>query len=1038
MSEELLQRNLIENPPRFKHWHFYNIGATNLNTLKRYGIIPNVAYGDFGKRKPDGLIALNQNVIATIENKQPKNFNTKKKRDKAIDQSIGVANVLNSDILIVTDTINTLWINPKTGDGILDEHGNPITTPFDSNNSLVGDLIKTILSSIDEKNSKIIPLKQKDPTSLAKQIWQDIWSVSGATPENCLYTFVEIFIFKYLSDLNVLTGFYNFYDLIKKYESNTEEEVLEFYADTIRKEIKQKFKTNPKDGTTIINGTIFVSKDEKAVRGYSGVFRKILDKFKDEGKLENIHHDFKSKLFESFLKESISKKNWGQYFTPLKVVRAIIEMVEIREGMSICDPACGVGKFLLEPILKDIKRYFPVKKGQITPKIQLYGFDKGFDHDEQKTIILAKANMLIYFSDLLRKHPSLSDQFSDLFNDTFLLKTNSILGSLSDPAKDKYDLILTNPPYVTSGSSNIKEEIVKCGLDKHFTVNSLGVEGLFLEWIVRALKPGGKAVIVVPDGIFIRKYDKDMRSFLLTECNIDAIISLPVKTFFTTNKKTYILALTKKLDKSIKQTDPIMTYLVSEIGETLDINRFESDENHLEAAINLYNQFKGSKQHFISNDKRCKIVDPDMFYDEAGNGWLIDNFWSKEERVKLGIIEEDHLVTLDEFSALIGEVSNTLVEYQEQLSLLSQKKREAVAHNSLPISDIFEPSLGNPKYTRKFINNNKGKYPVYSASNHGPLGYMNFFDYEQDCMSWVRNGFAGHLEIHSGKFSINYDRGILIPKNKNLYLPYIKMILEPVLRNIARGRKTLDGKDEFTKVYLSTMGEIEIPLPIDSNGDISYQLQVELFKDLQIGTFLKNDIDKHIQGITSLKVDINEEMKQHQEKTVVDLFECIKGKSLYTQKYIKEHPGVFPVYSSQTTDSGIMGSIDSYDHEGRYITWTTDGAHAGTPFLRDGKFSMTTHCGALGLVDEFKEVVNLEYVYFYLKSRLKSFARGEQNKRVTITVVEKIPVLLPIDKKGGIDIQKQHEIVTKMKTVEEIRSGIISRLNALRTNNIKY
>ena len=78
----------------------------------------------------------------------------------------------------------------------------------------------------------------------------------------------------------------------------------------------------------------------------------MLLKFNAYPKLENIDYDFKSKLFESFLKESISKKNWGQFFTPLKVVRAIVEMAkdEIKEGIKICDPACGVGKFLLEPL----------------------------------------------------------------------------------------------------------------------------------------------------------------------------------------------------------------------------------------------------------------------------------------------------------------------------------------------------------------------------------------------------------------------------------------------------------------------------------------------------------------------------------------------------------------------------------------------------------------------------------------------------------------------------------------------------------------
>ena len=141
----------------------------------------------------------------------------------------------------------------------------------------------------------------------------------------------------------------------------------------------------------------------------------------------------------------------------------------------------------------------------------------------------------------------MTDKFAKLFNDTFLLQTNSILGTLAKPVHDQYDLILTNPPYVMSGSSNLKEEISKDDtLKKYFSVSAMGIEGLFMEWIIRALKPNGKAFIVVPDGIMNRSNDKKLRDFILEQCEIDAVISLPLNTFFTTNKKTYILALTKK------------------------------------------------------------------------------------------------------------------------------------------------------------------------------------------------------------------------------------------------------------------------------------------------------------------------------------------------------------------------------------------------------------------------------------------------------------------------------------------------------------
>jgi type I restriction enzyme M protein len=564
MSEELLQRGLIYKPEKIGKWDFYSIGATSVKSLKENGIIHDVDYGDVEKKKVDGLIVHRKIVIAVIEYKKPSEFNTKTKQDKAIKQEIDVARKLSCKIIIATDTQETVWVNVLTGERIKDESGQEIKTKFDSEDEKLPDLIEKINYSINATNNNLKPKQLVNPTDLARQIWQDIWSVSGATPENCLYTFVELFIFKYLSDLGVLRGTHSFYTLINMYDANTENEVLEHYADTIRKKIKELFPYNPVDNTTIINGTIFVSKDQKAVKGYSRVFKRVLDRFNKYPKLEHIDYDFKSRLFESFLKESISKKNWGQFFTPLKVVRAVVEMAkdDIREGIKICDPACGVGKFLLEPIKDKVERFYKIEKNEIKPTITIRGFDKGFDKDEQKTIILAKANMLIYLSDLIKENVGITDKFSALFNETFTLKTNSILGTLSEPVENEYDLILTNPPYVTSGSSNLKEEIRKDGeLVTYYKVSALGVEGLFMEWIVKSLKPNGKAYIVIPDGILNRQNDKTLRKYITDECFIDGIISLPLNTFFTTNKKTYIFCLTKKSDKGQIQTEPVFTYL---------------------------------------------------------------------------------------------------------------------------------------------------------------------------------------------------------------------------------------------------------------------------------------------------------------------------------------------------------------------------------------------------------------------------------------------------------------------------------------------
>jgi len=403
----------------------------------------------------------------------------------------------------------------------------------------------------------------------------------------------------------------------------------------------------------------------------------VLKKFQKYGRLEYIDYDFKSQLFESFLKESISKKNWGQFFTPIKVIRAIEKMAkdEIKEGVTICDPACGVGKFLLEPIKSRLDKFYEIDGDNVIPKITIRGFDKGFDKDEQKTIILAKANMLIYFSEIIKDYPNHTVEFGKIFNESFTLKTNSILGTLRDPVKEEYDLILTNPPYVTSGSSNLKDEIKKDKeLKAYYKINAIGVEGLFMEWIIRALKPNGKAFIVVPDGIFNRQNDKNLREFIKQECFIDGVISLPLNTFFTTNKKTYILCLTKKNTIKDIQKEPVFTYLISEIGESRDINRFPIEQNDLDEAVTLFNFFKGNKKDFakFNTDPRCKIFPIEKFKPEQH--WSIDRWWSQEEKISLGIEEQENIIDIDEFSNVIDEIAETIGGFSSMIKEMNQKK----------------------------------------------------------------------------------------------------------------------------------------------------------------------------------------------------------------------------------------------------------------------------------------------------------------------------------------------------------------------------
>jgi type I restriction-modification system DNA methylase subunit len=1033
MSEELLQRDLINNPEKIGKWDFYNIGSTSVKALKENGIIRSVDYGKDENKKPDALLVQKKNVIVVIEYKKPSEFNTKEKQKKAIKQELEVAQKLDAHIFIASDKQKTIWINPLTKNRIKDENGRELTVNFDEKDEKLPALIEKIIASINEKNDQIKPKELVNPTDLAKQIWQDIWAVSGATPENCLYTFVELFIFKYLSDLGVLQGIFNFYTLFDSYKNNTAEEVLENYAQTIRPKIKTLFRENPVDHTTIINGTIFVSKDQKAVKGYSTVFKKILGKFNDYGKLENIDYDFKSQLFESFLKESISKKNWGQFFTPLKVVRAIVEMAkdDIKEGVKVCDPACGVGKFLLEPIITKLDRFYEIKDGKLIPKITIHGFDKGFDKDEQKTIILAKANMLIYFSDLIKDNPTITTAFSDLFNDSFSLQTNSILGTLSEPANETYDLILTNPPYVTSGSSNLKDEIKKDGeLVNYFKINAMGVEGLFMEWIIRALKPNGKAFVVVPDGIFNRQNDKNLRQFIIDECFIDCVISLPEKTFFTTPKKTYILGISKKADKKETQQMPVFTYLVSEIGESRDIYRFNIEQNDLSEAVISFLQFKGAKQHYKTDDKRCKIQPISKFDPE--NHWSVERWWTKEDKIALGIAEEDKTIDINGFSELIIDASETLKEYSDLLKEVAEKKKLVCEYREISLSDnhYFNMFIGK-RLLKKDLIHIKGDMPIFSANAKTPISFhyqSNITDFSNNFVLWGIDGdFEFNFISKNTPFVTTDHCGAIRILRDDILPEYLMLQLEKV--------KHKYGFDRGLRSSLKNMQDVSIEIPFDEQGNIDVEKQKEVIEKYEYITDLRKKIEDYKKQIAELNVEIEQSEINKLNFKIDDLFDIKSGNSKLTQNYVNANKGEYIVYSANTKQNGVFGSINSYDFDVECIQLTTNGVYAGTFFYREKhKFSINGDARLL-----LKKNENLDYYYLLneLKNTFITYKFNWENKP-TIEKIKPIEIPVPVNSTGEFDLSVQQQIAEKYKKIEDIKQSISLELDKISKIEIDF
>lgn len=210
--------------------------------------------------------------------------------------------------------------------------------------------------------------------------------------------------------------------------------------------------------------------------------------------------------FEYLLPKS-AKGSRGQYFTPRHVVAEMVKILNPQKDEYILDPACGSGGFLLHTAKF-------VKNKNTMPKI--YGID--FDN---RMVKIAKALILIagYENARIYNHNSLAP--------------------LKEPGENSFDVIFANPPF----GGQVRDEAI---LKNYELAKNNQRHILFIERIIRFLKPGGRAALVVPQGILNNTSLAYIREWLFTKARIIGVIGLDANTFKPhTNVKTSLLFFQK-------------------------------------------------------------------------------------------------------------------------------------------------------------------------------------------------------------------------------------------------------------------------------------------------------------------------------------------------------------------------------------------------------------------------------------------------------------------------------------------------------------
>lgn len=294
-------------------------------------------------------------------------------------------------------------------------------------------------------------------------------------------------------------------------------------------------------------------------------------------------------------------------------------------------------------------------------------------------------------------------------------------------------------------------------------------------------------------------------------------------------------------------------------------------------------------------------------------------------------------------------------------------------------------------------------------------------------MSGATTGKIGFY-AHESPAYLNQRVGKFLPKPKILNNRYLYHYL---LSKVEQIYVIAGGGAQPNLSSNALMAKIEIPIPCPNNPEKSLAIQAEIVRILDAFTAMTAELTAELNLRKKQYNYYRDQLLSFEEgevewKTLGEVATLRRGRVM-SKGYLEENSGEYPVYSSQTAKNGMIGSIDTFDFDGEFISWTTDGANAGTVFYRTGKFSITNVCGLIKINDESKLIY--KYLYYWLTIEAqKHVYSGMGNPKLMSHQVEKIPVPIPCSGNEERSLNKQQRIVAILDKLEALTFSITEGL----------
>lgn len=341
-------------------------------------------------------------------------------------------------------------------------------------------------------------------------------------------------------------------------------------------------------------------------------------------------------LYEYMLSKLTTAGKNGQFRTPRHIIDMMVELVEPTPSDTIIDPAAGTAGFLIS-VADYLKKNY---ENEIFTSEQLkeHFNNEMFNGNEIDTTMLRIGTMNMLLHDVENPQIHYVDSLSK-----------------SNKEREKYTLVLANPPF----KGSLDKEAVADDLTR--ITNTGKTELLFIGLILELLKSGGRAGVIVPDGVLFGASNahKSLRKEIIDKHKLEGVISMPSGVFKPyTGVSTAILFFTKT---GIGGTDKVWFYDMEADGLSLDDKREKVKDNDIEDIIERFHKLENEEERERTEKSFLVPVEEirENEYDLSINRYkemVYDEVEYEEPEViveKIRGLEEDILLGLDEIEKLV-------------------------------------------------------------------------------------------------------------------------------------------------------------------------------------------------------------------------------------------------------------------------------------------------------------------------------------------------------------------------------------------------